>query len=88
MYIKQCLLKLFLELVIMVNNEQAIREAAYYLWQNAGCPNGQDNYFWNEALKQLNCCNKSSCNKKSSSTSAKKSSSTSTKKSLSSKSKK
>lgn len=71
----------------MVNNEQAIREAAYYLWQNAGCPNGQDNYFWNEALKQLNNCNKSSCCKKSSSSSAKKTS-TSAKKSTSSKSKK
>ena len=71
----------------MVYNEQAVKEAAYYLWQNAGCPNGQDNYFWNEALKQLNCCNKSSCCKKSTS-SAKKTSSTSTKKSLSSKSKK
>jgi len=70
----------------MVYNEQAIKEAAYYLWQNAGCPNGQDNYFWNEALKQLNCCNKNSCCNKSSS--SKKSSSTSSKKSLSSKSKK
>ncbi len=71
----------------MVNNEQAIREAAYYLWQNAGCPNGQDNYFWNEALKQLNCCNKSSCNKKSSASSSKKTSS-SAKKTTSSKLKK
>ena len=70
----------------MVYNEQAIKEAAYYLWQNAGCPNGQDNYFWNEALKQLNCCNKSSCNKKSASSTKKASSST--KKSLSTKSSK
>ena len=69
----------------MVNNEQAIKEAAYYLWQNAGCPNGQDNYFWNEALKQLNC-NKSSCCKKSSTSSSKKSS-TSSKKSLNTKKK-
>lgn len=71
----------------MVNNEQAIKEAAYYLWQNAGCPNGQDNYFWNEALKQLNKCNKSSCCKKSSTSSSKKSS-TSAKKTASSKLKK
>lgn len=65
----------------MVYNEQYIREAAYYLWQNAGCPNGQDNYFWNEALKQFNNCNKSSCCKKSTS-STKKTSSASSKKTL------
>ena len=60
----------------MANNEQAIREAAYYLWQNAGCPNGQNEYFWSLAVEQLSCkCNKSSC-KKSSSLTAKKSTST------------
>jgi hypothetical protein len=72
----------------MANNEQAIREAAYYIWQNAGCPNGQDEYFWSMAVEQLSkCCNKSSCAKKSSSKSSVKSASKScaTKKASSSK---
>lgn len=61
-------IEFYLELVIMVNNEQAIREAAYYIWQNAGCPSGQDEYFWSMAVEQLSKnCNKSSCAKKSSS---------------------
>lgn len=49
------------------NLEQAIREAAYYNWQNAGCPQGQDEYFWTMAVEQVsNCgCNKNSCNKSS-----------------------
>ena len=34
-------------------NENNIREAAYYNWQNAGCPSGKDEYFWNMAVKQL-----------------------------------
>ena len=52
----------------MAYNEQAIREAAYYIWQNAGCPNGQDEYFWSMAVEQLSkCCDKSSCAKKTSS---------------------
>ena len=52
----------------MANNEQAIREAAYYIWQNAGCPSGQDEYFWSMAVEQLSKkCSKSSCAKKSSS---------------------
>lgn len=55
-------------------NEDAIREAAYYNWQNAGCPNGQDEYFWTMAIEQLsNCNNKNSCSN--SSCSSKKSSS-------------
>ena len=62
-------------------NENYIREAAYYCWKNAGCPWGQDEYFWNMAINQLygsnynNC--KTSCNSKSSScsSSAKKTSS-------------
>ena len=36
-------------------NENAIREAAYYIWQNAGCPSGQDDYFWSKAIEQLSC---------------------------------
>ncbi|MBE6453900.1 MAG: DUF2934 domain-containing protein [Alphaproteobacteria bacterium] len=52
----------------MANNEQAIREAAYYIWQNAGCPAGQDEYFWSMAVEQLSKkCSKSSCAKKTSS---------------------
>ena len=51
-------------------NDKAIQEAAYYIWQNAGCPQGQDEYFWTMAVEQLSCnCNKSSCCKKSSSNS-------------------
>ncbi len=65
------------------NLEQAIKEAAYYNWQNAGCPQGQDEYFWAMAVEQVsNCkCNKNSCSK----TSATKTSSAA-KKSTSSKS--
>ncbi len=45
------------------NLENAIREAAYYNWQNAGCPQGQDEYFWAMAVEQLNNknCKSSSC---------------------------
>lgn len=57
-------------------NEDAIREAAYYNWQNAGCPNGQDEYFWAMAVEQLSNYNKSSCSK--SSCSSKKTTSKST----------
>ena len=70
-------------------NENSIREAAYYLWQNAGCPQGNDEYFWSMAVEQLSkCCNKSSCAKKSASKTASKcaSKSSSTKKSSSAKS--
>ena len=67
-------------------NENYIREAAYYLWQNAGCPMGQDEKFWSMAVEQLSSCGcaKSSC-KKSSSTSSK---SSSAKKTTTSKSRK
>ena len=63
-------------------NENAIREAAYYIWQNAGCPSGKDEYFWSMAVEQLSSSSaktpckssaKRSCSKKeSSSTTAKK----------------
>lgn len=47
-------------------NENYVREAAYYLWQNAGCPNGQDEKFWAMAVEQLSSCsNKKPCCKKS-----------------------
>ena len=43
-------------------NENAIREAAYYIWQNSGCPSGQDEQIWAMAIEQLsNNCNSSSC---------------------------
>lgn len=53
-------------------NDNAIREAAYYNWQNAGCPQGNDEYFWAMAIEQLSNC---SCNSKSCSSTAKKTSS-------------
>lgn len=31
-------------------NENAIREAAYYIWQNAGCPSGQEAQHWAMAM--------------------------------------
>lgn len=48
------------------NNENAIREAAYYNWQNAGCPNGQDEYFWAMAVEQFSNCKSNTCTKASS----------------------
>ena len=75
-----------------MNNENCIREAAYYLWQNAGCPSGQDEKFWSMAVEQISSCSKStakkSCCKKScasSSSSSKKTASKSTSKSSSKK---
>lgn len=57
------------------SNENAIREAAYYNWQNAGCPMGQDEYFWAMAIEQFSNCKSGSCSKSSSASSAKKTSS-------------
>ena len=55
----------------MTFNENLIREAAYYNWQNAGCPFGQDEKFWNMAIEQIygkkankSCCSKSASTKK------------------------
>lgn len=42
-------------------NENAIREAAYYIWQNSGCPSGRDEQFWAMAIEQLSSSTKSSC---------------------------
>lgn len=68
-------------------NENTIRETAYYIWQNAGCPVGQDEMFWSMAVEQLsnNCNNSSSC-KSSTSSSLKKSSVSAAKKPAASKS--
>ena len=57
----------------MKNNENAIREAAYFIWENAGCPAGNDEYFWAQAVEQIN--GKGKCAAKSSVSSAKKTSS-------------
>ncbi len=74
-------------------NENSVREAAYYCWKNAGCPSGQDEYFWNMAINQLygtTCSKSTSCSCKtstcstSSSSSSKKSSTSSSKKSTTS----
>ena len=40
------------------HNEQAIRETAYYLWLNAGKPDGQPDFFWYQAITKLNPKNK------------------------------
>lgn len=52
-------------------NEDAIREAAYYIWKNAGCPANSSLQDWNAAIEQLalankTCNNKSSCSNKNS----------------------
>lgn len=59
-------------------NEEYIRTAAYYNWKNAGCPCGNDEYFWNMAIKQLygSCtCSSKSCSSSKGSKSSKSSSS-------------
>jgi hypothetical protein len=33
--------------------EQQIREAAYYKWQEAGCPDGFDDHFWVQAEREI-----------------------------------
>lgn len=54
-------------------NENSIREAAYFMWENSGRPAGQDEYYWSLASEQLNkkcsaSCNASATKKSSSST--------------------
>lgn len=56
-------------------NENAIKEAAYYIWQNAGCPSGMETQHWAMAIEQLNNCK---CSSKSCSSSKKCSTSAST----------
>ncbi len=72
----------YLELIMVKYNENAIREAAYYIWQNSGCPSGQDEQIWAMAIEQLsNNCKSSSCktSAKKTSTSSKKATASSTK---------
>lgn len=59
--------------------ENSIREAAYYLWQNAGSPSGQEDYFWTLAVEQYGNCSKKAKASTSSKSSTKKSTSVSAK---------
>ena len=36
-----------------MDEEQAIRERAHKLWEEAGKPDGKENDFWHEAERQL-----------------------------------
>ena len=36
------------------NNEQIIRETAYYMWLDAGKPMGQPDAFWYQAVMKVN----------------------------------
>ena len=40
------------------NNEQIIRETAYYMWLDAGKPMGQPDTFWYQAVMKVNGHNK------------------------------
>ena len=40
-------------------NEKAIKEAAYYIWKNAGCPANTSMQDWNAAIQQLTSSNNS-----------------------------
>lgn len=35
-------------------NEDIIRETAYYIWKNNGCPANTHSHDWNAAISQLN----------------------------------
>ena len=35
-------------------NHNQIREQAYQLWQEAGCPDGRDEEFWQKAAEIMN----------------------------------
>ena len=36
------------------NNDQIIRETAYYMWLDAGKPMGQPDAFWYQAVMKVN----------------------------------
>jgi len=40
------------------NNEQLIRETAYYMWLDAGKPMGQPDAFWYQAQMKIDRCHK------------------------------
>ena len=40
------------------NNDQIIRETAYYMWLDAGKPMGQPDAFWYQAVMKVNGHNK------------------------------
>ena len=40
------------------NNDQIIRETAYYMWLDAGKPMGQPDAFWYQAVMKVNGCHK------------------------------
>ena len=42
-------------------NEEHIRVAAYYLWENAGRPEGMEKEFWSQAYDQLMHIKSPSC---------------------------
>lgn len=56
-------------------NEDAIREAAYYIWKNAGCPANSSLHDWNAAIEQLSLASKTCCNSKNNSCNSTKTSS-------------
>ncbi len=68
-------------------NEDNIRVAAYYIWEQAGRPEGQEKECWIKACEQLfaagakkeKSCSKKTCSKSSSKTSSKTSCSSSSK---------
>ena len=40
------------------NNDQIIRETAYYMWLDAGKPMGQPDAFWYQAVMKVTGCHK------------------------------
>lgn len=53
-------------------NEEYIRVAAYYIWEQAGRPEGREQEFWNQACDQLMKAEHKVCSKKASKPAAKK----------------
>jgi len=44
-------------------SDALIREAAYYIWKNEGCPEGLDFEHWVKAKAQLGACSGKECTK-------------------------